>query len=273
MRKSISLLMILSGSLLVAVPSATAADTPDANCPGPAESSFQIEGSARAAQTFVALGSGKLVSASVVVDENPSGSPGGNYVVSVNTTTSSGFPTNTKLATAVIPDASVPSGQSTQTARFPSPATVVAGRRYALVVTRPAAQQFGLGIREGNDCPAGVAYLSFGQTAPWEGFGPDGFDVDLVFGVALADVDPPETRITQHPPKMDTVNAVSFKFRSDEPGSKFRCKIDKKPFRGCEPPKGYQLPNGRHVFKVKATDPSGNTDPTPAKFAFQILRG
>ena len=28
----------------------------------------------------------------------------------------------------------------------------------------------------------------------------------------------------------------------------------------------------KHVFQVKATDPAGNTDPTPAKARFKVVR-
>jgi hypothetical protein len=30
-------------------------------------------------------------------------------------------------------------------------------------------------------------------------------------------------------------------------------------------------PRGKHVFKVKATDAAGNTDPAPAKRKFTVL--
>ena len=38
-------------------------------------------------------------------------------------------------------------------------------------------------------------------------------------------------------------------------------------------PKTYRnLKLGKHTFKVRATDPAGNTDPTPAKRSFKIIK-
>jgi Bacterial Ig domain/FG-GAP-like repeat len=90
------------------------------------------------------------------------------------------------------------------------------------------------------------------------------------------DTTPPETRIAKHPKAKVTTRKskamVRFTFDSTEPGSKFACKLDKGAYRPCASFKTYKLKPGRHVFEVWATDLAGNTDTTPAKSVFRIIR-
>lgn len=87
------------------------------------------------------------------------------------------------------------------------------------------------------------------------------------------DTDPPETTIVKGPPEETTKTKAKFSFAADESGSTFECKLDKRRFTPCESPKRYKhLKPGDHVFKVKATDPSGNTDPSPAKQRFEVKK-
>jgi hypothetical protein len=82
----------------------------------------------------------------------------------------------------------------------------------------------------------------------------------------------PNTKIKKRPKNRSDDDSPTFKFKADEPGAKFKCKLDKKPFRGCKSPKTYHgLDPGRHRFKVKAIDADGNLDPTPAKDKFVVL--
>lgn len=82
---------------------------------------------------------------------------------------------------------------------------------------------------------------------------------------------PPSTRLRKHPPKSTHSRTAKFTFSSSEPGSHFRCKLDRKPAQGCRSPKTYKrLKPGKHTFKVWATA-GGLTDPTPAKFAWKVL--
>jgi Right handed beta helix region len=88
------------------------------------------------------------------------------------------------------------------------------------------------------------------------------------------DKTPPDTKIVKGPPKKTHKTTVKFKFTSTEAGSAFQCKLDKKPFKACVSPKKYKkLKPGKHVFKVRAIDKTGNVDPTPAKRAFTVLAG
>jgi hypothetical protein len=88
------------------------------------------------------------------------------------------------------------------------------------------------------------------------------------------DAAPPQTKIVKGPGGRARRGAARFRFESDEPGSSFQCRLDGKPFRPCRSPKGYKgLGSGAHVFEVRATDPAGNVDPSPAKRRFTVAAG
>lgn len=62
-------------------------------------------------------------------------------------------------------------------------------------------------------------------------------------------------------------------FSSNEPGSTFRCKLDKRSFVKCRSPKRFsRLKPGRHIFQVYAVDAAGNRDPSPAVVHFRMPR-
>jgi hypothetical protein len=62
-------------------------------------------------------------------------------------------------------------------------------------------------------------------------------------------------------------------FKSSEPGSTFRCKLDKGKWKPCHSPyKLTSLAPGRHTLKIEATDAADNTDATPAKRTFTIRK-
>ncbi len=86
----------------------------------------------------------------------------------------------------------------------------------------------------------------------------------------------PRTRLTAHPAKRLTTTRmrrrVVFGFKSDERGSHFRCKLDRKPYRPCISPRAYNLKLGRHAVRILAIDAAGNADSTPALFRFRIHR-
>ncbi len=70
----------------------------------------------------------------------------------------------------------------------------------------------------------------------------------------------PNTTITSGPSGSVKSNSASFSFTSE--GSDFRCSLDGGPYSECNPPRSYfNLANGTHTFKVKATDVPGNTTP------------
>jgi Trypsin len=83
---------------------------------------------------------------------------------------------------------------------------------------------------------------------------------------AAPDTGPPDTLFTQTPPNKTKRKKVTFGFESTEPGSSFNCTLDGRSVKAaCTSPfKVKAKKKGRHTFQVTATDPSGNTDPTPA---------
>jgi hypothetical protein len=87
-----------------------------------------------------------------------------------------------------------------------------------------------------------------------------------------ADTTAPDTIIKRKPTHTGPKHS-HFAFRSSESGSTFRCSLDGARFRDCKSPKDYRnLDKGKHVFRVRATDPAGNTDATPARLRFRIGR-
>lgn len=90
-------------------------------------------------------------------------------------------------------------------------------------------------------------------------------------GGGPADTTAPTTKITKAPKAKSTSTTAKFKFKANEAGSKFQCKLDKGKFKNCKSPKTYKkLKPGKHVFKVRATDKAGNVG-KPAKRKFTVL--
>lgn len=134
----------------------------------------------------------------------------------------------------------------------------------------------------GAPLPAGTA-IAAGQTSA-EGASselalaatrgaPGGGDTGPSGGAAAAaDRRPPRTAILAGPRARSAATSARFRFASDETRTRFQCRLDRGPFRGCGSPRGYRgLRPGQHVFAVRAVDAAGNVDPTPAKRAFTVL--
>lgn len=85
---------------------------------------------------------------------------------------------------------------------------------------------------------------------------------------------PPATRLRHHPAALLLATGprrrVAFAFTASEPGARFRCKLDRKPWRPCRSPRAYLVRPGRHAFRVFAIDAAGNRDRSPALFRFQV---
>ena len=92
----------------------------------------------------------------------------------------------------------------------------------------------------------------------------------------LVDQTPPGTFFGRHPPKLIRIRArratVAFRFRSNELGAAFICKVDTGLLRFCAErlTQGFRI--GRHSVRVAARDAAGNVDRTPAVFRFRVKR-
>jgi hypothetical protein len=84
----------------------------------------------------------------------------------------------------------------------------------------------------------------------------------------------PQTLLKRMPPHRTHDRTPTFRFAADERGVTFQCKVDGKPYKPCRSPFTIRkLTLGRHVFRVRARDDSGKLDPSPASYAFKVIRG
>jgi hypothetical protein len=126
-------------------------------------------------------------------------------------------------------------------------------------------------VDKGEAVAGGPAYDLAGNGRINDGNG-DGTARRDMGAYEMYDAAAPQTRFTSKPAKIVTTRTVRFKFTSDEPGSTFRCKLDRLAWRACTSPDKLKVKVGRHTFKVRATDAAGNTDPTPAVYRFKRVR-
>jgi hypothetical protein len=81
----------------------------------------------------------------------------------------------------------------------------------------------------------------------------------------------PDTSITSNPPNPTNSSSASFGFTSTETGSTFQCQLDGAGFTTCSNPQNYSnLSSATHTFEVRAVDPVGNIDSTPASFTWTV---
>jgi Ca2+-binding RTX toxin-like protein len=93
--------------------------------------------------------------------------------------------------------------------------------------------------------------------------------------VPKPDRTPPRTKLLRAPRRLLYVRsghpaAIAFHFAADEQ-SRFECKLDTKPYRGCRSPLRTHLAPGRHTFRVFAVDRAGNRDRTPVVFHLRVM--
>jgi streptogramin lyase len=113
-------------------------------------------------------------------------------------------------------------------------------------------------VATGANQPCGVAVDSLASQPP-------------INPTPTPDVTPPQTTIIKGPGGKLGEGVAKFRFRSSEAGSHFACRLDRGKTRGCKSPRTYRgLKPGRHLFRVWATDATGNKDPTPAKRRFKV---
>jgi hypothetical protein len=82
----------------------------------------------------------------------------------------------------------------------------------------------------------------------------------------------PDTSIDSGPSGPTSSGRPSFTYSANVPGSSFQCHMDSAAFSPC-PTSGYTSPDladGAHTFYVRAANPAGQVDPTPASRNFTV---
>ncbi|HYF25559.1 MAG TPA: OmpA family protein [Baekduia sp.] len=82
----------------------------------------------------------------------------------------------------------------------------------------------------------------------------------------------PQTKLLSGPQTSAPVTSAeaTFSFEASEAG-RYECRLDGGPWEPCTTPTSYTgLPNGQHTFDVRAVDPAGNADGTPASRSWTV---
>ena len=85
----------------------------------------------------------------------------------------------------------------------------------------------------------------------------------------VGDIIPPDTTIPVGPPASGTERTGRFEYASDDPTATFECSLDGGAFVPCEAE--YTVEPGPHTLIVRAVDPAGNVDPTPAEYTWTVV--
>jgi Tol biopolymer transport system component len=154
--------------------------------------------------------------------------------------------------------------------------TVAAG---SLTAFRATAEEEGFV----SACSQPISYLHFAAGGgPEEEGGVGGLDLP---GSAGAGLDPstllpvpafltPRTRITFAPASKTRSRSPVFRFTDStgQPGTTFRCRVDRKPWRGCTSPlRLKRLNRGKHVLAIEAANAVGTPEPQPVKRVFKVV--
>lgn len=111
-----------------------------------------------------------------------------------------------------------------------------------------------------------------GQPRPMGAMADIGADELDPLAVPLANL-APNTKFVDHVIPLGAGSGVPtyFTFGSSGVGSSFECKLDRQPYRVCASPFLQMVGSGKHVLRVRAVDPLGLADPTPATYRWRVL--
>jgi hypothetical protein len=133
---------------------------------------------------------------------------------------------------------------------------------------------------ENELCPGGVLTVSFSAQAPaadglytWttELRRDDAFALTGSQPTVHVDGTPPATTIDSGPAGPTNDLTPTFAFSANEGDSTFECSVDGGAFATCSSPyTAAALADGAHTFEVRAIDPAGNVDATPADRAITV---
>ncbi len=170
-------------------PAAGASSVQDAACAANLGASIvQPDGDLKVAQTFTALHTGGLDTASTAVT-TPVGATPGDWRLEIAATIG-GAPAGV-LASTTVPNTLAPNTQGTITGTFANPPAVTAGGEFALLISRPGSNGYHVAEQGGDPCP-GQGYY---QNAPSGPFLIDNF-VDFRFATTVRVPDATTTTTT-----------------------------------------------------------------------------
>jgi hypothetical protein len=89
--------------------------------------------------------------------------------------------------------------------------------------------------------------------------------------VPVVDTTAPNTTIGSGPAATTTDTSATITFSASEADVVYQCRLDGGAWTWCVSPRSYTgLTVGTHTFEVRALDPAGNADPTPAVHSWSI---
>jgi hypothetical protein len=144
---------------------------------------------------------------------------------------------------------------------------------HALLPGSPAIDR-GNGLGEGIDqrgLPRPSDFAEVPNVAGGDGSDIGAFELQAPAPVAR-DLTAPQTTIDKAPPRRTRKRLARFRFSSNEAGSRFECKLDRRRFAPCTSPFKRRVKRVKHTFSVRAIDAAGNIDPTPAQRRWRVLR-
>lgn len=136
-------------------------------------------------------------------------------------------------------------------------------KTYALMTGSPAVDKGQSAVGETIDQRGKPRPHDFANIA--NASGGDGTDIGAL------EAQPANTTIDSGPGGTTSDPTPTFSFHATEAGSTFECKVDGQSFASCTSPSTLaHLADGAHTFQVRAKDPAGNPDPSPASRSFTV---
>jgi hypothetical protein len=128
-------------------------------------------------------------------------------------------------------------------------------------------------------CPAGgIIYMDLAdgehtfQVRAMNTAGPDPTPASYTWTIDASLPAPPNTTITSGPSGRTRDRTPTFRFRADETGATFQCRLDSGPYRACTSPfTTARLRFGSHTLLVRALG-AGGADATPARRTIRVVR-
>jgi hypothetical protein len=176
----------------------------------------------------------------------------------------------------VVPDTSITSG--------PPAATNATTAVFIFTSTKPAGATFEVNLDgAGFVSNAGTPTITFNslsdgahtfQVRATDSTSPGNVDATPASASWTVDTVAPDTTITSSPPDPDSNTTPTFNYTSTDTGSTFEFRVDGGAFTSTGTTGTVTLPAlalGAHTFEVRATDPAGNVDGSPASFTWTVV--